>query len=416
MDPEITWICWAKHLQVGDEVWHQRCKGDEVRATVAEICFTSGTCWVEYNLPTGKRRSLLRLQELFQRNQTFEENLSDEFFEEERDPCDAFEPMAMVYEYEEVLARSKDKREQLWKKQQEELVQLESSEREAERVRRQNVQQERLLLHQEQREQCSSLLNTHATTLWDTVAGIKTEMEDLKKQLLASHWDEEVGLHRYEDLVQGQEKIDRARKDFEQEQQASHRRLIKLAQDLSREEAEEIICEETLRLEEEHEIHAERVVVLHKDYLEHFDTDELLYWTSRSCIPLNEIDFFMATEGGITLKLIGGRKMTLDNISDQAKWLNALKPLLKENQDKEVATGNDDPEVQPPSKSRINRAIGVVHQASVWVANKIGNPFGGGATKPNKGQLQEEKKEEKEEDKKEEESSPRQDGRVPNSF
>lgn len=31
-----------------------------------------------------------------------------------------------------------------------------------------------------------------------------------------------------------------------------------------------------------------------EDYLEHFDTDELLYWTSRSCIPLNEIDFFMA--------------------------------------------------------------------------------------------------------------------------
>lgn len=215
----MTWICWAKHLQVGDEVWHQRCKGDEVRATVAEICLTSGTCWVEYNLPTGKRRSLLRLQELFQRNQTFEENLSEEFFEEERDPCDAFEPMAMVYELDEVqvLARSKNKEvQQLWKKQQEELLNLESSEREAERVRRQDVQQERLLLHHEQREQWSSLLNTHATTLWDTVAGIKTEMEDLKKQLLASHWDEEVGgLPRYEDLVQEQEKIDRARKDFE---------------------------------------------------------------------------------------------------------------------------------------------------------------------------------------------------------
>lgn len=106
--------------QVGDEVWHQRCKGDEVRATVvpcpqrpmgscrspsvwpvwdlhlqgmfdqfdpllcylstfqelvipiqnaaswtkAEICFTSGTCWVEYNLPTGAQVFVLALVEI----------------------------------------------------------------------------------------------------------------------------------------------------------------------------------------------------------------------------------------------------------------------------------------------------------------------------------------------------------------
>ncbi len=36
------------------------------------------------------------------------------------------------------------------------------------------------------------------------------------------------------------------------------------------------------------------------------------------------------------------------------------------------------------SKSRINRAFGAVHQASVWMANKVGKAFGGGAAKPNK--------------------------------
>lgn len=67
--------------QVGERVRHERCKGEEVSATVApwreqqdplrigklkslaleaEVCLASGTCWVEYELPTGAQKRFER--------------------------------------------------------------------------------------------------------------------------------------------------------------------------------------------------------------------------------------------------------------------------------------------------------------------------------------------------------------------
>eukprot|EP00913_Durusdinium_trenchii_P021511 g20213.t1 len=87
-------MCWAEELQVGDEVWHQRSTGEIVRAIVAEICLKSGTCRVEYNMPGGQLRKLLRVEELFQHNQPTKvvaEQEEGESLEEEVDPDQAFQ-------------------------------------------------------------------------------------------------------------------------------------------------------------------------------------------------------------------------------------------------------------------------------------------------------------------------------------
>lgn len=90
----MDWMCWAEELQVGDEVWHQRSTGEIVRAIVAEICLKSGTCRVEYNMPGGQLRKLLRVEELFQHNQPTKvvaEQEEGESLEEEVDPDQAFQ-------------------------------------------------------------------------------------------------------------------------------------------------------------------------------------------------------------------------------------------------------------------------------------------------------------------------------------
>lgn len=48
---------------------HERCEGEVVHARLAEIETTNGTCWVDYEVNSERRRGLLRLEELYQRNQ-----------------------------------------------------------------------------------------------------------------------------------------------------------------------------------------------------------------------------------------------------------------------------------------------------------------------------------------------------------
>lgn len=59
----------SRKFQVGDAVLHERCEGEVVHARLAEISETNGTCWVDYEVNSERRRGLLRLEELYQRNQ-----------------------------------------------------------------------------------------------------------------------------------------------------------------------------------------------------------------------------------------------------------------------------------------------------------------------------------------------------------
>lgn len=346
-------------------MWHQRCKGDDVRATVAQICLVSGTCWVEYNLPTGQRRSLLRLAELFQLNQTIEVLESDESDEEE-DPGNALDVMSEVFQIKpEKIYRQEtrwnpiqapnDSFSKPWREQAmtaSELQEWELERREAEQSLEREFLEEHQQLHQEQRERWSRRLDTQQRTLQTAVDEIKSDMDILKEQLYANHQDIEVSFSDYENLFEEREKIDEARGDFEKEQVAKHQELVQRAQDLSKADAEEIIQQETLGLVEDGDIQS-KVLALHKDYLEYFSE------TSRRRIDLSQIEVFQEQEHGITLRLIGGHLLKLQIAPEsREKWLDALQPLIKRSKDEAVST--EDPPLpaplQPPTRSQLASA------------------------------------------------------------